>query len=33
VDQQLAAGAIELRNLIYTAWMKSAEPVPAYHGN
>jgi hypothetical protein len=33
VDQQLAAGAIELRNMIYTAWMKSAEPVPAYHGN
>jgi hypothetical protein len=33
VDQQLAAGAIELRNMIYTAWMKSAEPVPAYRGN
>ena len=33
VDQQLAAGAIELRNMIYTAWVKSAEPVPAYHGN
>lgn len=33
VDQQLAAGAIELRNMIYTAWLKSAEPVPAYHGN
>ncbi|HEY4382539.1 MAG TPA: S1/P1 nuclease [Acidobacteriaceae bacterium] len=32
-DQQLAAGAIELRNMIYTAWLKSAEPVPAYHGN
>ena len=28
VDQQLAAGAIELRNMIYTAWLKSAEPVP-----
>jgi hypothetical protein len=27
VDQQLAAGAIELRNMIYTAWLKSAEPV------
>jgi hypothetical protein len=33
VDQQLAAGATELRNMIYTAWVKSAEPVPAYHGN
>ena len=33
VDQQLAAGAIELRNMIYTAWVKSAEPVPAYRGN
>jgi hypothetical protein len=33
VDQQLAAGAIELRNMIYTAWIKSADPVPAYSGN
>jgi len=33
VDQQLAAGAIELRNMIYTAWIKSAEPVPPYRGN
>lgn len=33
VDQQLAAGAIELRNMIYTAWVKSADPVPAYRGN
>ena len=33
VDQQLAAGAIELRNMIYTAWVKSAEPLPAYSGN
>jgi hypothetical protein len=33
VDQQLAAGAIELRDMIYTAWIKSAEPVPAYTGN
>ena len=33
VDRQLAAGAIELRNMIYTAWIKSAEPVPAYSGN
>ena len=33
VDQQLAAGAIELRNMIYTAWLKSAEPIPSYRGN
>jgi hypothetical protein len=33
VDQQLAAGTIELRNMIYTAWVKSAEPVPPYHAN
>jgi hypothetical protein len=33
VDQQLAAGAIELRNMIYTAWVKSAEPVPASQKN
>ena len=32
VDQQLAAGAVELRNMIYTAWVKSATPVPSYHG-
>jgi hypothetical protein len=33
VDRQLAAGAIELRNMIYTAWIKSADPVLTYHGN
>ena len=33
VDQRLAAGATELRNMIYTAWVKSAEPVPPYRGN
>jgi hypothetical protein len=33
VNRQLAAAAIELRNMIYTAWIKSAEPVPAYRGN
>lgn len=33
IDQQLAAGALELRNMIYTAWLKSAEPVPQYRGN
>jgi len=30
IDQQLAAGATELRNIIYTAWIRSADPVPAY---
>jgi S1/P1 Nuclease len=33
VDQQLAAGATELRDMIYTAWVKSADPVPPYRGN
>ena len=33
VDQQLAAGAVELRDMIYTAWIKSGEPVPSYRGN
>ena len=33
VDERLAAGAIELRDIIYTAWIKSADPVPAYTGN
>lgn len=33
VDQQLAAGASELRDMIYTAWVKSADPVPPYRGN
>ena len=33
VDERLAAGAIELRDLIYTAWIRSADPVPAYQGN
>jgi hypothetical protein len=32
-EQQLAAGAIELRNMIYTAWVKSGEPMPSYRGN
>jgi hypothetical protein len=30
-DQQLAAAAIELRDLIYTAWVKSADPLPQRH--
>ncbi len=29
-DERLAAGATELRDLIYTAWVRSADPVPAY---
>ncbi len=29
-DQQLAAGATELRDMIYTAWIRSADPVPPY---
>jgi hypothetical protein len=33
VDQQLAAGTIELRDMIYTAWVRSGDPVPAYRGN
>lgn len=31
-DERLAAGAVELRNLIYSAWVHSADPVPEYHG-
>ncbi len=31
-DERLAAGAIELRDLIYSAWMRSADPVEEYHG-
>jgi hypothetical protein len=31
VDQQLAAAATELRDLIYTAWIKSGDPVPQRH--
>ncbi len=30
-EQRLAAGASELRDLIYAAWTKSAEPVPEQH--
>ncbi|RXH55168.1 S1/P1 nuclease [Granulicella sibirica] len=29
VDERLAAGAIELRDMIYTAWVRSGDPVPA----
>ena len=28
VDERLAAGAIKLRDLIYTAWVRSGDPVP-----
>ncbi|HEU5457484.1 MAG TPA: S1/P1 nuclease [Terracidiphilus sp.] len=29
--ERLAAGASMLRNMIYSAWLDSAQPVPAYH--
>lgn len=32
-DERLAAGATELRDLIYTAWVRSGEPVPAYRNS
>jgi hypothetical protein len=32
LDERLAAGAIELRDLIYTAWVKSGDPVQEFHG-
>jgi len=31
-EERLAAGAIELRDVIYSAWVHSADPVPAYRG-
>lgn len=33
IDQQLAAGTIEFRDMVYTAWVKSANPVPQYRGS
>lgn len=30
-EQRLAAGASMLRDMIYAAWVKSADPVPEYH--
>lgn len=33
VDERLAAGATELRDVIYTAWVRSADPVPEYHAD
>ncbi len=32
-EERLAAGAIELRDMIYTAWVRSADPVEEYHGS
>jgi len=31
-EERLAAGAIKLRNLIYTAWLRSADPVQEFQG-
>ena len=31
-EERLAAGAIELRDMIYTAWVRSADPVEVYKG-
>lgn len=31
-EERLAAGAIELRDMIYTAWLRSADPVEEFHG-
>ena len=33
VDERLAAGTTELRDLIYTAWVRSADPVPEYRNS
>ena len=33
VDERIASGATELRNMIYTAWVKSGIPIPQYKGN
>ena len=32
VEERLAAGAIELRDMIYSAWIHSADPVEEYNG-
>jgi len=32
-EERLAAGAIELRDMIYTAWVRSADPVPEAHAS
>jgi hypothetical protein len=31
-EERLAAGATELRDMIYSAWVKSGDPVPVYQG-
>jgi hypothetical protein len=31
-EERLAAGATELRDMIYSAWVKSGDPVPVFHG-
>ena len=31
-EERLAAGAIELRDMIYSAWIHSADPVEEFHG-
>lgn len=31
-EERLAAGSIELRNMIYTAWVRSGDPVEEYKG-
>jgi hypothetical protein len=33
VEQCMAAGATKLRDMIYTAWVQSAVPIPTYKGN
>jgi hypothetical protein len=33
VDERLAAGAQELRDMVYTAWVRSGDPVKPYTGN
>lgn len=32
-EERLAAGAIELRDMIYTAWVRSGDPVEEFHRN
>jgi hypothetical protein len=31
-EERLSAGAIELRDMIYTAWVRSGDPVEEFHG-
>jgi len=33
IDERLASGATELRDAIYTAWVRSADPVPQYQNS